>query len=52
MSWKLSRTVLTGGKGGDNFKALPIRIVALENKIANKVLQKLNNTVYNAINVN
>ncbi|BAQ36381.1 hypothetical protein CBB2_3378 [Clostridium botulinum] len=51
MSWKLSRTVLTGGKGGDNFKALPIRIVTLENKSTNNVLQKLNNMVYYVINV-
>ena len=28
MSWKLSRTVLTGGKGGDSFKTLPIRILS------------------------
>lgn len=26
MSRKLSRTVLSGGKGGDNIKALPITI--------------------------
>lgn len=30
MSRKLSRTVLSGGKGGDNIKALPITIDPFE----------------------
>ena len=34
MSRKLSRTVLSGGKGGDNIKTLPITISAAQHREA------------------